>query len=319
MKKKAKKKGPSFQFYPDAWLSSADITMMTPAEEGAYIRLLCYAWLSDDCSIPAEDKHLARLSRLNENWQESSEIIRKKFEKFEGRLFNIKLLEARKSYDDWLKKSKKGGEKSAEVRKNAIKSGSTEDKNGCGLVQTKRQPSANKTDNQTRKKKEPKGNTLTLSLSFPLSLPLTLSLFPSLFLSLSPPLNNINGDNASQADLKPKTPAKNAVNPEVKLFFDWWSEAYKAAKGAAYIFNGGKEGTLIKNLLQVWKLEELKAGAAEFLNIDDEFLEEKTGYTIAMYYQKINQIMQKTSPLKSGISATTKKNISNLNEWVSGE
>ncbi len=29
-------KAPSFPFYPDAWLSSTDISLMTPAEEGAY-------------------------------------------------------------------------------------------------------------------------------------------------------------------------------------------------------------------------------------------------------------------------------------------
>jgi len=34
-------KRPAFQFYPDSWLSSMDITLMTIAEEGAYHRLLC--------------------------------------------------------------------------------------------------------------------------------------------------------------------------------------------------------------------------------------------------------------------------------------
>ena len=37
-------KSPAFQFYPNDWLSSPRITMMSPAEEGAYIRLLCYDW-----------------------------------------------------------------------------------------------------------------------------------------------------------------------------------------------------------------------------------------------------------------------------------
>ena len=53
-------RSPAFQFYPNDWLSSQNITLMTPAEEGAYIRLLCYAWADPDCSIPNDDEILAR-------------------------------------------------------------------------------------------------------------------------------------------------------------------------------------------------------------------------------------------------------------------
>jgi uncharacterized protein YdaU (DUF1376 family) len=51
---------PFFQFWAGDWLSSQDITVMTLAQEGAYIRLLCYAWQSLDCSIPADRKVLSR-------------------------------------------------------------------------------------------------------------------------------------------------------------------------------------------------------------------------------------------------------------------
>ena len=54
-----KTKRPAFQFYPDAWLSSTDITLMTIAEEGAYHRLLCYAWQEEDCGLPDDDRQLA--------------------------------------------------------------------------------------------------------------------------------------------------------------------------------------------------------------------------------------------------------------------
>ena len=40
---------PAFQFYPNDWLSSPTILLMTPAQEGAYIRLLCYCWSDKDC------------------------------------------------------------------------------------------------------------------------------------------------------------------------------------------------------------------------------------------------------------------------------
>jgi hypothetical protein len=59
-------RAPAFQFYPDDWLSSPKISTMTPAEEGAYIRLLAYTWNDPDCTIPNDDASLAILSRLGE-------------------------------------------------------------------------------------------------------------------------------------------------------------------------------------------------------------------------------------------------------------
>jgi uncharacterized protein YdaU (DUF1376 family) len=61
-------RSPAFQFYPGDWLSSSRITLMTPAEEGAYIRLLAYCWDSEDCTLPDDDEQLAKLSRLGEQW-----------------------------------------------------------------------------------------------------------------------------------------------------------------------------------------------------------------------------------------------------------
>lgn len=51
-------KAPAFQFYPDDFI--AGTTEMTPAEVGAYIRLLCYQWGRG--AIPLGDK--ARLARI---------------------------------------------------------------------------------------------------------------------------------------------------------------------------------------------------------------------------------------------------------------
>ena len=63
---KKKAKSPAFQVYPGEWLSSQDIMLMTPSQEGAYIRLLFIAWLSDDCGLPDDDEQLASLSRLGD-------------------------------------------------------------------------------------------------------------------------------------------------------------------------------------------------------------------------------------------------------------
>jgi uncharacterized protein YdaU (DUF1376 family) len=52
-------KSPAFQFYPQDYLASPRVAEMTLEEEGAYIRLICYAWSSG--SIPADPERCARL------------------------------------------------------------------------------------------------------------------------------------------------------------------------------------------------------------------------------------------------------------------
>ena len=108
-------KPPSFQFYPDDWLSSKNIMLMTPEQEGAYIRLLAYSWPD---GLPDDDDQLATLSRLNEGWfKGGSQIIRKHFVKRNGKLFNPRLILERQKQIEWRVKCRAGGEHSGKVRK----------------------------------------------------------------------------------------------------------------------------------------------------------------------------------------------------------
>jgi uncharacterized protein YdaU (DUF1376 family) len=113
-------RAPAFQFYPNDWLSSPTIALMSPAEEGAYIRLLSYAWADPDCSLPDDDAALSQLSRLGEGWfNGGSTTIRKCFKEHpekSGRLVNIRLLEERKKQDAWREKSRIGGLQSGKSR-----------------------------------------------------------------------------------------------------------------------------------------------------------------------------------------------------------
>src|ERR1039458_3009423 len=116
----ARGKSPSFQFYATDWLSSPDILMMTPAEEGAYIRLLAIAWLSDDCGLPDDDGTLAGFSRLGtDGWECSRLKIRQKFRASGGRIFNDRLLEERQKQAEWREKSSKGGCRSVATKRQA--------------------------------------------------------------------------------------------------------------------------------------------------------------------------------------------------------
>jgi uncharacterized protein YdaU (DUF1376 family) len=124
-------KSPAFQFYPKDWLASLRTLMMTPAQEGAYIRLLCYCWDSGDCSIPDNDDQLAVMSRLGEGWfKGGSEVLRACFIPHPdkpGFLTNDRLYAEAQKQHLWSRKSSEGGKRSAAKRaekKHELKGGS---------------------------------------------------------------------------------------------------------------------------------------------------------------------------------------------------
>lgn len=121
----AKNKPPAFQFYPDAWLSSTSIALMSLAETGAFLNLLCHAWMAEDCGLPDDDEQLAILSRLGKQWPKSSKRLRDKFEVIGDRLFNPRLVEERVKQQEWKRKSAEGGKHSAATKAQAkLKGGS---------------------------------------------------------------------------------------------------------------------------------------------------------------------------------------------------
>jgi uncharacterized protein YdaU (DUF1376 family) len=54
---------PALQLWTDAYLG--DTAHLTTTEHGAYLLLLMTAWRSGDCSLPDDDKMLARFCRMN--------------------------------------------------------------------------------------------------------------------------------------------------------------------------------------------------------------------------------------------------------------
>ena len=52
-------KAPAFQFYVSDWVASQRVTMLSLAEEGAFLRLLCSAWLAG--SVPSDPAMAARI------------------------------------------------------------------------------------------------------------------------------------------------------------------------------------------------------------------------------------------------------------------
>lgn len=77
-------KPPSFNAYPNNWLGSGRVSAMLPEQEGAYFRLLCYQWNSENQTIPSSDEDLAMLSRLNGRWATLGAKVRACFDPVDG-------------------------------------------------------------------------------------------------------------------------------------------------------------------------------------------------------------------------------------------
>jgi uncharacterized protein YdaU (DUF1376 family) len=105
--------------FVDAWLGSQSISLMTPEEEGAYVRLLLHAWRSDTCTLPADDASLAILSRLNDRWNGCSARVRACFTiclQDPSRLVNGKLYKIRLQHEGFWQQKREAGLSSGQAR-----------------------------------------------------------------------------------------------------------------------------------------------------------------------------------------------------------
>lgn len=68
---------PSFQFYPRDLLTSRTVLAMIPAARGAYLFLLCHAWLSDvPGTLPDDRSILAALAGMTaDEWREVEDQV----------------------------------------------------------------------------------------------------------------------------------------------------------------------------------------------------------------------------------------------------
>lgn len=108
--------------YAENWLTGEATTAMLPEQEGAYVRLMCYAWLATPpCTVPDDDKVLAYVSKLGTRWRKLGAAVKTRFEPIgEGRLREPRLFalfEARAAYKV-LQQSKglKGGRPKADTK-----------------------------------------------------------------------------------------------------------------------------------------------------------------------------------------------------------
>jgi len=81
---------------------------------------------------------------------------------------------------------------------------------------------------------------------------------------------------------------KTDANPKIKEFFSYWKETFTQKTGQPYTFSYAKEGSLVKQLLQVHSLETLQEMTKAFFS-DEEC--KRRGLTIGIFRQEINRLI----------------------------
>ena len=101
------KNPPSFQFYPQDFLSDFNVQKMSPEERGIYITLLCHCWIED--GLPADDGDpIATLFK--------SRRVAKCFIKKKGKFRNPRLDRERKKQIIYHKSQQEAGLRGAAAR-----------------------------------------------------------------------------------------------------------------------------------------------------------------------------------------------------------
>lgn len=112
-----KDKSPAFQFYPSDFLGSPKVQVMTNAEVGIYLRLLCLDW--GEGGFELDPDYLARYVREpRETWDAAWHIVKRCFVERDGRWYNPRLEREREKQAAFRAKQSAAGLASAAARFN---------------------------------------------------------------------------------------------------------------------------------------------------------------------------------------------------------
>lgn len=133
-------RAPAFQWYPADYLADAKVQFLTSAQEGIYIRLLCYAWR--EFTIPAEPSQAIMICKRDAKLKDVTHVLDTMFvaSPVQGRLRHDRLEEERKKQENHRQKCSEAGTKSARNRQRSFNDRSTTVEIGLNETSTNWQP-----------------------------------------------------------------------------------------------------------------------------------------------------------------------------------
>jgi len=101
-----------------------------------------------------------------------------------------------------------------------------------------------------------------------------------------------------------------------KAFIDGWCQEYEAHFGKPYMVQGGKDGSLVRRLLQTFGPEELARRRALFFESSDPFIL-RAGFTIGVFFSQVNKLgLDKGAPASR---AVLERKYGPLKEWAAAK
>jgi len=154
------KKDPAFLFYCTTWLQSREVNTMSLEQQGAYVRLLCFAWLHG--SIPDDLEELRLMLGLGGDETAFDRIWSKMSRRWSkvpgtpGQLINMRQeaerVERKQKAEEMRTRGQAGGQRSAEQRSSGIRAGPQAEGQAEGQAETKPSTTTTTTlDNQRAK------------------------------------------------------------------------------------------------------------------------------------------------------------------------
>jgi phage replication O-like protein O len=119
----------------------------------------------------------------------------------------------------------------------------------------------------------------------------------------SPEMSKLSSsETPTKENTKEKKIVREPRNPDVGKFLNFWAETFKEKFGDPYDMKWGKEGKLIKTLLETYGLDRLRGLAEIFFNSKDPFMQ-KAGFTIGVFKSQINKLIPKEKKLFDGTAS----------------
>ena len=116
------------------------------------------------------------------------------------------------------------------------------------------------------------------------------TLVPNIGSELSPK-KTPNKDIKTDKDNKDKLiVGKKKTNPDIKVLIDEFFNRHLKKFNVQYKVMGAKDSSLIKDLLGTFTKEQISRSMDKFFASDDDFMKNKGGYTIGVFYSQINKL-----------------------------
>lgn len=106
-----------------------------------------------------------------------------------------------------------------------------------------------------------------------------------------------------------KDTCRKKTDPDVKTFILEWTEIWSQKFGKPYTPNWGKEGKLVKEMLKIHSLQELRELRQEFFRSDDSFVK-NSDYSIGIFKTQLNKLIaaKKVDPVEQAREEMRGKN-----------